>query len=115
MPDADQRFLEFLAGEADRAQHGARAGTVVALRQSRALPLQRRRAVWIRHGFTLLEARFYVRTGTMRRHTARASSIPMSASTTEAILPEAGLRAEIPPLPQVPGETLPEYEGMARP
>src|SRR3989442_1327635 len=74
MPDADQRLLEVFAGEADRAKHGARAGTVVALRQSRALPLQRRRTVWIRHGFTLLEARFYVRTATMRRHTARAAT-----------------------------------------
>ena len=56
MPDADQRLAEVFAGEADCPQHGARAGTVVALRQSRALPLQRRRAVWIRHGLTLLEA-----------------------------------------------------------
>src|ERR1700716_1951863 len=37
----------------------------------------------------------------------------MSASTTEAILPEAGLRAEIRLLGQLLGETLREHEGLA--
>src|SRR5260370_14663815 len=37
----------------------------------------------------------------------------MSASTTEAILPEAGLRAEIRLLRQVLGETLREHDGVA--
>src|SRR6202022_878460 len=41
------------------------------------------------------------------------SSIQMSASTTEAILPEAGLRAEIRLLGQLLGETLREHEGLA--
>src|ERR1700674_4314671 len=40
-------------------------------------------------------------------------SIQMSASTTEAILPEAGLRAEIRLLGQLLGETLREHEGLA--
>src|ERR1700737_5190500 len=37
----------------------------------------------------------------------------MSATTTEAILPEAGLRAEIRLLGQLLGETLREHEGVA--
>src|SRR2546429_4623489 len=37
----------------------------------------------------------------------------MSASTTEATLPEAGLRAEIRLLGQLLGETLREHEGVA--
>src|SRR2546429_3985806 len=37
----------------------------------------------------------------------------MSASITEATLPEAGLRAEIPLLGQLLGETLREHEGVA--
>src|ERR1700682_4261154 len=37
----------------------------------------------------------------------------MSASTTEAILPEAGLRAEIRLLGQLLGETWREHEGLA--
>src|SRR6266852_3711709 len=41
------------------------------------------------------------------------SSTQMSASTTEAILPEAGLRAEIRLLGQLLGETLREHEGLA--
>jgi len=41
MPDANQRLRQILAGEADRPQHGARPGTIVAFRQSGALPLQR--------------------------------------------------------------------------
>src|ERR1700736_187630 len=40
------------------------------------------------------------------------SSIQMSASTTEAVLPEAGLRAEIRLLGQLLGETLREHEGV---
>src|SRR3989442_13342468 len=44
---------------------------------------------------------------------SEGSSIPMSASITEAILPEAGLRAEIRLLGQLLGETLREHEGVA--
>src|SRR6195256_2122782 len=44
---------------------------------------------------------------------SEGSSIPMSASTTEAILPEAGLRAEIRLLGQLLGATLREHEGLA--
>src|SRR2546430_2628930 len=45
--------------------------------------------------------------------TLRGQQHPMSASTTETILPEAGLRAEIPLLGQLLGETLREHEGDA--
>src|SRR5438874_1325300 len=45
--------------------------------------------------------------------TLRGQQHPMSASTTETILPEAGLRAEIRLLGQLLGETLREHEGDA--
>src|SRR2546429_7234149 len=45
--------------------------------------------------------------------TLRGQQHPMSASTTETILPEAGLRAEIRLLGQLLGETLREHEGEA--
>src|SRR5260370_6702941 len=113
VPDADERLAQVLAGEADRAQHGARARAIIALRQSRALPLQRRRAVGIRHGLSLPEARFYCPNRYDATTQREDDGIQMSASTTEAILPEAGLRAEIRLLGQLLGETLREHEGVA--
>src|SRR5438067_8697556 len=44
---------------------------------------------------------------------SEGSSNPLSASITEATLPEAGLRAEIRLLGQLLGETLREHEGVA--
>src|SRR6266849_1227115 len=58
-----------------------------------------------------LKPRFYGRTGTMRRHRSEDRD-QMSASTTEATLVEAGLRAEIRLLGQLLGETLREHEGL---
>ena len=55
----DDGLGEILTGKADGPQHGTRGGAIVTLGQSRALALQRRGAVRVRHAFTLLEVRFY--------------------------------------------------------
>src|ERR1700730_8052025 len=57
--------------------------------------------------------RFYSSNRYDARPRSEDSSTQMSASTTEAILPEAGLRAEIRLLGQLLGETLREHEGLA--
>src|SRR2546421_1068358 len=97
--DPDDGLAQVLAREPDRPQHRAGARAVVALGQPRAVPLQRGRAVGFGHSVnSLLEDRLY-------------PCETMSATTTEAILPEAGLRAEIRLLGQLLGETLREHEG----
>src|SRR5207302_5051239 len=52
-----------------------------------------------------------VRTGTIRRH-GREDGSKMSATSIEATMVEAGLRAEIRLLGQLLGETLREHEGL---
>src|SRR5438132_6728224 len=64
-------------------------------------------------GFTLLEAPILASEPVRCDDTPRGQQHQMSASTTEAILPEAGLRAEIRLLGQLLGETLREHEGLA--